>query len=312
MKTLWQRVVAVLGGFVGVPFLGMLPPLLTLWFEAGDPVVVARAKFNLEATLVVCAAQLVAALCLLLPARAKLIERLFSCMVAGVVASLVGVAAAYLHFPSVADPTRLVVIMFVLGISSAAVTFTINFRFTPEAKRLASDPLSPIGLATSREYILLGSSQDLRFIVVNRFYRWIGWLGVAFFGGMAVVAPADAKLWQSVVLLVFAVGSLWMVAWTGKLVITRTSIRHENFFGRYEIRWADVRLVEFAVSSQAGVMVLSGDQRRLCVFAPSFWSGPDAADARRLVAEIFRAQALEPVFSKRAAWLTNKGVRLRS
>jgi hypothetical protein len=129
--------------------------------------------------------------------------------------------------------------------------------------------------------------------------RWvtaIGWMGVVFFGSLAVLSFLDRSYGSAAAyLFFFALSALNALVERAELDGDGLT-RHAKPLGDYSIRWDEVRRVEH--SPMMEWIVLYGDDKHLAMMGPAYWSGPDATDA----VAYFRAQIRKRNIPVRMHW----------
>ena len=82
----------------------------------------------------------------------------------------------------------------------------------------------------------------------------------------------------------------------GTLEITSEMIVEHKLYGRYGIRWDEIKTIRYSGGGEflaVGIMVLEGNHKRLVVPDPGSWGGAGAAESRRWFYEEVRRRGLE-------------------
>lgn len=232
-------------------------------------------------------------------------------MLVGALAGEAGALALQLGMtPAPARPHVLHLSMLLGGAFSGLLSLGILLRLTT-VPPLVRDPLQEAGLPSPQAYELLGRQAGggaPSFQATSAFYRWVLWGGAVFCGALLVFTP-PGEAFLFLFFLAFALLAAYAALAVGTITIDTSAVTHRHPFATYAITWNEVRTVE--VSMDRKVLVLQGDDKRLSLYHPKLWSGPQSAQARQLLAEILKSRALEPQETRWAQLKLSRNVRVR-
>lgn len=80
---------------------------------------------------------------------------------------------------------------------------------------------------------------------------------------------------------IFCIFEIMLALTRGPVEINETGIGTSTAIGRYGMRWDDVTAIVIGASD----LWIIGADKHLALVAPSFWSGPDKLEARRILEE---------------------------
>jgi len=139
-----------------------------------------------------------------------------------------------------------------------------------------------------------------------RRYKVIGAVCCVFFVGCGIGAFLAKQYWPILVFMFFALMGIYILVCVGSYELSETEISHTNLFGRFRMRWRDVREAEFGTQ---GSIVLHGRDMRFVVAPPSAWSGEQKAAAIDLLCEKLDVPEIKSHSSNLADYKTHKNVR---
>ena len=135
--------------------------------------------------------------------------------------------------------------------------------------------------------------------------KWLGWVGLAFFGFCMVGSSFSEPLIVSLMFSPFIALSLLILSISGPLRATQTSIELENWWGIYRIEWNQIERVETGQSA----MVLCGADSRLSIPLPKWWSGGSVQPMAKFVQEQFVSRSLPVVQTFRSDYVWQKNTK---
>ncbi|MCY7353485.1 MAG: hypothetical protein LH470_00055 [Lysobacter sp.] len=141
-------------------------------------------------------------------------------------------------------------------------------------------------------------------------------IGVQVIGalGMAILSIAAVMSWRAgdgavaLLFLALAVLAFYLVLGSGQVAADSSVVTVSSVLGHYQLAWQDVHKVE---ASAHGTLVLHGQDARLVVPPPLFWSGPHKQALRAQLATQFRERSLIVQRSWTADFTTHKNVRIK-
>ena len=146
-------------------------------------------------------------------------------------------------------------------------------------------------------------------VVGLRSYAIIASIGMIFFGGASIGAFLAHQYGPIAIFVLFFLMSAGLLAAAGTFSLEEDAISYSSGYGRFRMKWADVRRVEF---SPMGTLVLHGPDSRFVIFPASYWSGPQRQRAADVLAKAIEATGLVPTLSRIADYRLFKNTRLRS
>jgi len=99
----------------------------------------------------------------------------------------------------------------------------------------------------------------------------VGLVSVAFFSYCAIGAWTSGQTDVALGFIPFVVVSAVILLISGSIYLTADVLEVRTPLGRFEILWREVTRVEYG----SGSIVFFGGEKRLCISAYKFWSGPD-------------------------------------
>jgi hypothetical protein len=149
------------------------------------------------------------------------------------------------------------------------------------------------------------SNDQPPFEVGMRGVKWLGWVGLAFFGFCMVASWFSEPLILSLMFLPFVALSLLVLSTSGSLRGTQASLELENWWGVYRIEWNEIERVETGQSA----MVLCGVDSRLSIPLPKWWSGDAVRPMTKFVQEQFVSRSLPVVHTFRSDYVWQKNTK---
>ncbi|HLZ13215.1 MAG TPA: PH domain-containing protein [Candidatus Acidoferrum sp.] len=129
--------------------------------------------------------------------------------------------------------------------------------------------------------------------------------------GTCLVWAFSAREYIAMIFFAFFAGmGVYIILGTGEITIDSDGVRHHSLFGRYGIRWDEIRRIEFGAGD--GTFVLHGDRKRFVISPISMWSGSQKANAIALLDEKLRNSGITLEPSRIAAYKWNKNVNLKN
>ncbi|MFA5055292.1 MAG: hypothetical protein WC562_03840 [Dehalococcoidia bacterium] len=122
----------------------------------------------------------------------------------------------------------------------------------------------------------LPKQPPIQYKVGMRSIKIIGCIGITVFTIVAIVAfLAQQYVGIWICFAVILLGAILILA-PGHFIFDEESVTWRNIFLTRRIYWRDIKKIEYG---QGGDLLLHTDKKRLNVFPPSFWSGPDKENA---------------------------------
>jgi hypothetical protein len=137
--------------------------------------------------------------------------------------------------------------------------------------------------------------------------KWLGWVGLAFFGFCFVGSALSEPLIVSLMFLPFIALNLMVLSISGHIRTTQSSIELMNWWGVYRMKWDEIERVETGQSA----MVFSGGDSRLSIPLPKWWSGDDAGNMSEFLRHQLKKRSLTSVQTFRSDYLTQKNTKER-
>lgn len=151
-----------------------------------------------------------------------------------------------------------------------------------------------------------------RFTVSTWLSGAIGWpcailcVFCAIMAGVEGVDKAGSILWGPV-LVPFSI-ALYMafpILHSGTIEATPEALGFSTLLGYFEMKWSDIQSIELGHRCIA----FYGNEKRLSVPKPIFWSGPDKNALLSTIERIIREKQLKPQRSSRADYVFPKSTR---
>jgi hypothetical protein len=131
---------------------------------------------------------------------------------------------------------------------------------------------------------------------------WICTVGLVGFAIFATLAKAFGPAILFVTFAVFAGLLIWRY---GPIELTHEEISMMTPAGKFGLRWAEVQAVEFGSSH----LVLNGENKRLVVPHPMFWTGRQKVAAAEILSGFFRDAKITPFSSFSADFKLSKNAK---
>lgn len=136
----------------------------------------------------------------------------------------------------------------------------------------------------------------------------LGWIVVAFCV-FAIVGSWNAGAYNaSLLFLVFAGLGVYLILGSGSMHLDSDYITYHLPLRSYQIKWNEVRHIE--IDAGGGNMVFAGDDKRLAVIGPAFWSGKDKIYLHKYMNEQLDKYNLEVRVTAKAMFRLSKNTRL--
>jgi len=139
-------------------------------------------------------------------------------------------------------------------------------------------------------------------------HKILGWVCIIFFFGCSAGAYLAKQYGPSAFFWVFILTGVYMLMTSGTFEIDEDGLSHKNLMGHYRMLWSDVQRIE---EGPQGSLVLHGEGKRFVLAPPSFWSGPDKAQAFTLANRKVIELAITPTLSNLADYKAHKNVKIR-
>jgi len=155
----------------------------------------------------------------------------------------------------------------------------------------------------------MSSPDTTRALIIKHTYsKIVGWICTAFFIFCSVSAWRAGQRGASLVFLVFVALGSYILLSSGSMQVYSDSIRYYLPLRRYQIKWNEVRSIE--IDSQGSSMVFVGENKRLAVNGPMFWTGKDKRDAARLIAIQIDRYEIEVRTTEKAMFRLSRNTRV--
>src|SRR5215813_5386873 len=161
----------------------------------------------------------------------------------------------------------------------------VRLHVAPEAfekdavKRL---PDYPVPDPENERVIAQAENESLR--VGAKFVKGLGWSCMLIFLLLAVWSWLDGEGKEALFLLIFVALGAYLILATGSAEMNKDSITYITPFGVYRIGWDEVTEIELDLNG--GNLVFKGQNKRLALLRPHYWSGED----KELMWRLFLAQ----------------------
>ena len=136
----------------------------------------------------------------------------------------------------------------------------------------------------------------------------MGWITVAFSLFCSVGAWSAGDYRPSLLFLIFGALGGYLILGSGSMLVDATFITYHLPLRSYEIKWKEVRYIE--IDAGGGNMAFVGDNKRLAVIGPAFWSGKDKIYIQKLVGEQLDKYEIEVRVTAKAMFRLSKNTRL--
>lgn len=146
------------------------------------------------------------------------------------------------------------------------------------------------------------------YIIKQTVPKVVGWAGVVIaIAGTIGAFNAGGRilcLW----LLGFGALCVYGIVTSGDIEVDSFSIRCYLPFWTYEMQWSEVQYME--IDSQGTCMVFAGENKRLAVNGPAYWSGNERHKAAALMAEQIDRYQIEVRYTEKAMLRLSKNTRI--
>ena len=138
--------------------------------------------------------------------------------------------------------------------------------------------------------------------------RIVSIVGFLFFSFCAYASYASAPK-ASYIFIFFVLLSFYtLLASSGTFIADTEKLAIKRFWGVYQINWSEIEYIE--MSSQTGLIVFHGDDKRLGFAAPGLWSGKRKNEFHLFISKQTEERQLEFKTSWKAPYRFNKNVRV--
>lgn len=112
---------------------------------------------------------------------------------------------------------------------------------------------------------------------------FVAWLGTILFGVGVVGSLVSGEGGGAPIFLCFGAICVFLIVTTGELSMSEDEVIYESRLGTYKLRWDEIERIEVD-STNTGMIFYSRQKgKRLSVFGPTYWSGPDGESMNALL-----------------------------
>ena len=138
--------------------------------------------------------------------------------------------------------------------------------------------------------------------------RVLGWLVVSFCVFAAVGAWRAGARGPSLFFLIFGALGVYFILGSGAMHVDSDSIKYHLPLRGYQIKWNEVRYIE--MDRQGGNIVFAGENKRLAMIGPAFWSGKDKSDVHKLIGQQLATYNIDVRLTEKAMIRLSKNTRI--
>ncbi len=140
--------------------------------------------------------------------------------------------------------------------------------------------------------------------------RVVGWIGVVLFTFGSAGALSAGAYGPSLLFLVFVALGGYIILASGSMQMTSDFITYHLPLRSYQIKWNEVRYIE--IDAGGGNMVFVGDDKRLAVLGPAFWSGKDKIYLNEFMGKQLDKYDIEVRVTAKAMFRLSKNTKLNA
>ena len=155
------------------------------------------------------------------------------------------------------------------------------------------------------------SAEMTRVLIIKHAYpKLVGWASVAFFLFCTVGSWSAGARLQAPLFLIFVALGIYILLGSGSMQVDSDSIRYYLPLRRYQIKWNEVQYIE--IDRQGSSMVFFGENKKLAVIGPMYWSGINRFDVGRLIAAQIDRYGIEVRTTEKAIFRLSKNTKVTS
>jgi hypothetical protein len=162
--------------------------------------------------------------------------------------------------------------------------------------------------AENKRVISQAANESLR--VGAKFVKGFGWVCGLLFLLVAVWSWLDGEVKVSLFLLIFVALGAYLILATGSAEMNNDSITHITPIGVYRIGWDEVTEIE--IDLNGGNLVFKGQNKRLALLRPHYWSGEDKERMWELFSAQVETRCIEVKETTKTLWRLNKNTKIKS
>ena len=138
--------------------------------------------------------------------------------------------------------------------------------------------------------------------------RVVGWIDVVFATFGSIGALSAGAYGPSLLFLIFVALGGYLILSSGSMQMTSDYITYHLPLRSYQMKWNEVRYIE--IDAGGGNMVFMGDDKRLAVIGPAFWSGKDKIYLSEFMGKQLDKYELEVRVTAKAMFRLSKNTKL--
>ena len=145
-------------------------------------------------------------------------------------------------------------------------------------------------------------------IIKHTLVKVVGWVCLVFFILCSVGAWRAGARGVSLFFLGFTTLSIIALLNSGSMQVDSDSIRYYLPLWSYQIKWSEVKYIE--IDRQGASMVFCGENKKLPVHGPMFWSGKDKRAAGELIATQIDRYGIEVRTTEKANYRLSRNTKV--
>jgi len=169
-------------------------------------------------------------------------------------------------------------------------------------------PGYPLPNPENERVIAQAANESLR--VGAKFVKGLGWFCLLLFLLLAVWSWIDGEVKVSLFLLIFVALGAYLILATGSAEMNQDSITYITPIGVYRIGWDEVTEIE--IDLNGGNLVFIGQNKRLSLLRPHYWTGEDKEQMWRLFVAQVETRGIEVRETTKPLWRLNKNTKIKS
>jgi hypothetical protein len=138
----------------------------------------------------------------------------------------------------------------------------------------------------------------------------VGWVCVALFLLGSIAAGRAGARSAALIFLGFVALGSYLILSCGSMQVDSDSIRYYLPLRIYQIKWNEVQYIE--IDSQGANMVFVGENKKLAVNGPMFWTGKDKLDMGKLISTQMDRYGIELRPTEKAGFRLSRNTKVRT
>jgi len=154
--------------------------------------------------------------------------------------------------------------------------------------------------------MLIDTSRAL--IIKHTPVKVVGWLGVAFSTFCTAGALSAGARGSALVFIAFAALGVFTILTSGSMQVDSHSIRYYLPLRSYQIKWNEIRSME--IDRQGYNMVFVGDNKRLAIIGPGYWSRRNKLETLNLIGTQIDKYGIQILPTQKALFRLSRNTRI--